>query len=240
MSFISYWVSDAFNAATWQFASSIIAIGNVNAPNRSILMLTSIPGLTWRESLGIVALAFFIISFVIALNGAIGVLHHTPFPVIARASWGFWGSYVAIVSRAVLAVFWFAIQNMNGANSVRVMIGSIWPSFLTLKNGIPESQGIDTATMISFFLFWAVTVPFLCMHPNNLRWLFMAKSVIVPIAWIAILIWAFVSTDGGGEMWNQKATLTGSAYSWGFLSSLTSVIGNYATLSVNQVRPHHT
>ena len=63
----------------------------------------------------------------------------------------------------------------------------------------------------------------------------MAKSIIVPVAWIGILIWAFVSTDGGGEMWNQKATLEGSAYSWAFLSSLTSVIGNYATLSVNQV-----
>ncbi|ETN44471.1 uncharacterized protein HMPREF1541_10141 [Cyphellophora europaea CBS 101466] len=69
-SFIAYWISDAFNAATWQFAAGIIAVG-----------------LTWRESLGIVALAFFIISFVIALNGAIGVLHHVPFPVIARASW---------------------------------------------------------------------------------------------------------------------------------------------------------
>jgi cytosine/uracil/thiamine/allantoin permease len=44
-----------------------------------------------------------------------------------------------------------------------------------------------------------------------------------------------VSTGGSGEMWNQEATLTGSAYSWAFLSSLTSVIGNYATLSVNQV-----
>lgn len=181
------------------------------------------------------ALAFFIISFVIALNGAIGVLHHVPFPVIARASWGFWGSYIAIISRAILAIFWFAIQNMNGANSVRVMIGAIWPSFLTLHNGIPASQGIDTATMISFFIFWLGSVPFLVMHPNELRWLFMAKSIIVPIAWIAILIWAFVSTEGGGDMWDQKATLTGSAYSWGFLSSLTSVIGNYATLSVNQV-----
>ena len=105
---------------------------------------------------------------------------------------------------------------------------------LTLKNTISEDQGIETNTMISFFLFWLLSVPFLCMHPNNLRWLFMAKSVIVPIAWIAILIWAFVSTDGG-EMWNQKATIEGSAYSWAFLSSLTSVIGNYATLSVNQV-----
>ncbi|KAL6173526.1 hypothetical protein ACJQWK_01071 [Exserohilum turcicum] len=204
-------------AATWQFASSIIAIG-----------------LTWRESLGIVALAFFIISFVIALNGAIGVLHHVPFPVIARASWGFWGSYIAIISRAILAVFWFAIQNMNGANAVRVMIGAIWPSFLTMKNDIPKSQGIDTATMISFFLFWLGSLPFLVMHPNQLRWLFMAKSIIVPIAWIAILIWSFVSTNGGGDMWKQTATLKGSAYSWGFLSSLTAVIGNYATLSVNQ------
>ncbi|KAH3912550.1 hypothetical protein HBI56_153810 [Parastagonospora nodorum] len=215
-SFISYWVSDAFNAATWQFASSIIAIG-----------------LSWRESLGIVALAFFMISFIIALNGAIGVIHHVPFPVLARASWGFWGSYIAIISRAILAIFWFAVQNMNGANATRVMIGAIWPSFLTLKNGIPESQGIETNTMVSFLLFWLASVPFLCMHPNNLRWLFMAKSVIVPIAWIAILIWAFVSTDGG-EMWAQKATLEGSAYSWAFLSSLTSVIGNFATLSVNQ------
>ncbi|KAH7413953.1 uracil permease [Phaeosphaeria sp. MPI-PUGE-AT-0046c] len=215
-SFISYWVSDAFNAATWQFASSIIAIG-----------------LTWRESLGIVALAFFMISFVIALNGAIGVIHHVPFPVLARASWGFWGSYVAIVSRAILAVFWYAVQNMNGANAVRVMIGAIWPTFLTLQNDIPESQGIETNTMVSFLIFWLLSTPFLCMHPNNLRWLFMAKTIIVPIAWIAILIWAFVSTDGG-EMWQQKATLEGSAYSWAFLSSLTSVIGNYATLSVNQ------
>ncbi|KAF2191834.1 uracil permease [Zopfia rhizophila CBS 207.26] len=215
-SFIAYWISDAFNAATWQFASSIIAIG-----------------LTWRESLGMVALGFFIISIVISLNGATGVIHHAPFPVLARASWGFWGSYVAIISRAILAIFWFSIQTMNGANTVRVMLGAIWPSFLTLHNDIPESQGIETNTMVSFFIFWLVQIPFLCMHPNNLRWLFMTKSVIVPVAWIAILIWAFVATEGG-ELFNQKATVSRSAYGWAFLASLSSVIGNYATLSVNQ------
>ncbi|KAF2245825.1 uracil permease [Trematosphaeria pertusa] len=215
-SLIAYWISDAFNAATWQFASGIIAVG-----------------LTWRESLGIVALGFFIISIVIALNGATGVIHHAPFPVLARASWGFWGSYIAIISRAILAIFWFAIQTMNGANTVRVMLGAIWPSFLTLPNHIPASQGIETNTMVSFFLFWLIQLPFLYMHPNNLRWLFMVKSVIVPVAWIAILVWAFVATEGG-ELFDQTPSIEGSAYSWAFLSSLTSVIGNYATLSVNQ------
>ncbi|KAI9750068.1 MAG: Altered inheritance of mitochondria protein 18 mitochondrial [Chaenotheca gracillima] len=216
ISFVAYWISDAFNAATWEFASSIIAIG-----------------LTWRESLSIVAVAFLTVSIVISFNGATGVLYHASFPVLSRASWGFWGSYVAIISRAILAIFWFAVQNMNGANTVRVMIGAIWPSFLTLPNHIPEDQGIATNTMISFFIFWLSHLPFLYMHPNNLRWLFMAKSIIVPIAFIAILIWAFRST-GGGDIFDQKATASGSAYSWAYLSSLTSVIGNYATLSVNQ------
>lgn len=73
---IAYWFSDAFNAATWEFASSILAIG-----------------LSYRDALGIVATAFFIVSTVIALNGATGVLYHAPFPVLARAGWGFWGSY---------------------------------------------------------------------------------------------------------------------------------------------------
>jgi nucleobase:cation symporter-1, NCS1 family len=143
------------------------------------------------------------------------------------------GSYLPIISRAILAIFWFAVQTMNGANTVRVMIGAIWPSFLTLHNTIPKSQGIDTATMVSFFLFWLAQVPFLIMHPNQLRILFMAKSIIVPAAWVAILIWALATTNGG-QVFAQKPTISGSAYSWAFLSSMTSVIGNYATLSVNQ------
>jgi NCS1 family nucleobase:cation symporter-1 len=147
--------------------------------------------------------------------GATGVIYHAPFPVLARASWGFWGSYIAIISRAILAIFWFAIQTMNGANTVRVMLGAIWPSFLTLPNHIPASQGIATNTMISFFLFWLIQVPFLYMHPNNLRWLFMVKSIIVPIAWIAILVWAFVSTKHDEKsIFDQHTSISGSAYSW--------------------------
>jgi cytosine/uracil/thiamine/allantoin permease len=70
---------------------------------------------------------------------------------------------------------------MNGANTVRVMLGAIWPSFLRLKNTIPEDQGITTNTMVSFLIFWIIQIPFLYMHPNNLRWLFLVKSIIVPM-----------------------------------------------------------
>ena len=74
------------------------------------------------------------------------------------------------------------------------------------------------------------------MHPNTLRYLFIAKSILVPICFLAILIWSFRSTGGtGGALLasSAKATTSGSTYSYAWLSSLTSVIGNYATLSVN-------
>ena len=74
------------------------------------------------------------------------------------------------------------------------------------------------------------------MHPNSLRYLFITKSILVPLCFIAILIWSFRSTGGtGGPLLSSsaRATIGGSAYSYAWLSSLTSVIGNYATLSVN-------
>lgn len=193
-------------------------------------------GLTYRESLAIVAVAFLIVSVTISANGAIGALYHSPFPVLARASWGFYGSYIAIVSRIILAIFWFAIQTYNGSNSVTVMIGAIWPSYLNVPNHVPAEQGITTIGLISFLIFSIIQFPFLCISPNKLRWLFITKSAIVPLSWIAILIWAFKST-GGGEIFKQKATVSGSQYSWLWLANLTSVIGNYAPLSVNQVSP---
>lgn len=90
--------------------------------------------------------------------------------------------------------------------------------------------------MVAYFIFWVIQFPFLCLHPNKLRWLFAVKSIIVPIAFIAILVWAFVAEKGGGAIFdNQSASVSGSKYSWLFLANMTSVLGNYATLSVNQV-----
>ncbi|KAL2815630.1 permease for cytosine/purines, uracil, thiamine, allantoin-domain-containing protein [Aspergillus cavernicola] len=217
LSFIGYWISDSFSVANWQLASSIIAVG-----------------LSWKESLGLVALGFWMLSIVIALNGAIGAIYHVPFPVIARASWGFWGSYVPVISRLILAVFWFATQVVNGGNSVAVMLGAIWPSFLNIHNDLPEGEGITTQGMVGFLLFWLLQIPFLLIHPNKLRWLFLFKSIVVPAAWVAMLVWAFVATSNGGDLFSQRSQLTGPSYSWAMMSSLTAVIGNYATLSVNQ------
>lgn len=80
-----------------------------------------------------------------------------------------WGFLVAIISRVILAMFWFAIQTVNGGDVVQVMITAIWPGFARLPNHIPESQGITTAQMVSFFLCRSSSPKF---NPLLLMWKF--------------------------------------------------------------------
>lgn len=199
-------------------------------------------GLTYIDALVIVAVSFTIISVVIAANGAVGAIYHVPFPVVARASWGFWGSYIAILSRLILALFWFAIHNFNGGNAVCVMLEAVWPDhFGGIQNRIAPGQGITTQGMIGYVVYWILQFPLLCLRPDRVRWLFAVKGVLVPVAWVAILVWALVVQHGVGDdqdggLFRDRAELHGSSYSWLFLGSMTSVLGNYATTSVNQVR----
>jgi NCS1 family nucleobase:cation symporter-1 len=44
------------------------------------------------------------------LNGTMGARLHVSFPVLNRSSFGFWLSYFSVISRAILAMFWFGVQ----------------------------------------------------------------------------------------------------------------------------------
>lgn len=122
------------------------------------------------------------------------------------------------------------------------MLEAVWPGqFGGVRNRIPPAQGISTKGMIGYLVYWIVQFPLLCMRPDRVRWVFVVKSVLVPVAWVAILVWALVVQHGVGDddgaLFRDRAEVHGSKYSWLFLASMTSVLGNYATTSVNQVRP---
>lgn len=65
-----------------------------------------------------------------------------------------------------------------------------------------------------YFLYWLIQLPFLLVSPHKIRYLFIAKAILAPATGLSMMIWGFVRT-GGGPMFAQKATLSGSALSWG-------------------------
>ncbi|KAI0787767.1 cytosine-purine permease [Fomes fomentarius] len=214
--YIAYWMSDATNVAAWELASSMLAIG-----------------LSWRQALPAIAVGHIIISVVMVLNGTIGARLHIPFPVLNRSSFGFWFSYFSVVSRVVLSLFWFGIQTYTGSECVYQMLKAIWPSLARLHNGLSPNAHITTSGMLCYFLYWLIQLPLMLVSPQKIRWLFMIKAIIVPPAWLAIMIWAFVKVPSSRGLFEQHTSLSGSALSYAWLSALNSALGIYSTLAVN-------
>ncbi|KAF9526071.1 cytosine-purine permease [Crepidotus variabilis] len=214
--YIAYWISDAVNAASWQLASSMLAVG-----------------LSWRQALIAIAVGNSIIAVVVLLNGTIGARLHIGFPVLNRSSFGFWLSYFSVISRVVLAMFWFGIQTFTGSECVYQMLKAIWPNTARIPNHLPESSHITTVGIMCYFLYWLLQFPFMLISPQRIRYLFTFKGVVVPLAWLAILIWAFVKVPARVSLDTAHSQISGSKLSWAMLSAINSALGNYATLSVN-------
>ena len=87
--------------------------------------------------------------------------------------------------------------------------------------------------MISYFIFWLIQFPFMLVSPQKIRWLFIAKAIIVLPMWLAMLIWALVKVPPHSGLLAQKAVLGGSELSWAWLSAANSVMGGYSALVVN-------
>ena len=132
------------------------------------------------------------------------------------------------------------------------MLKAIWPSIAHLPNHLPPGANMTTSGaqqlcfcqigrqtltypegMICFFLFWLIQFPFMFVSPQKIRWLFLAKSIIVPPTWIALLIWAMVKVPPSSGLLSKKAELSGSALFWAWLGALNSALGSYSTLGVN-------
>ncbi|KAI1797159.1 NCS1 nucleoside transporter family [Ganoderma leucocontextum] len=214
--YIAYWISDAFTVAVWELASSMLAIG-----------------LSWRQALPAIAVGQVIISVVMVLNGTVGARLHVGFPVLNRSSFGFWFSYFSVISRCVLAMFWFGVQTYTGSECVYQMLKAIWPSLAHLHNGLSPGANITTSGMMCYFLYWLIQFPFMLVSPQKIRWLFMIKAFVVPPAWLAMLIWSLVKVPPKEGLFDQHSALSGSALSYAWLSALNSALGIYGTLAVN-------
>lgn len=76
-------------------------------------------------------------------------------------------------------------------------------------------------------------MPLLLIPPTRLRWLFIVKMIATPVAALATMGWCVHKAGGSGNIFAQKATVSGSTKAYLFLSSMSSVTGSWATLACN-------
>ncbi|KAK8017046.1 ncs1 allantoate transporter [Apiospora rasikravindrae] len=108
------------------------------------------------------------------------------------------------------------------------------PSYNDIPNTLPESAGITSVGMVSYFIYWLIQLPLLLIHPTKLRWVLLIKLISGPTAAIATMGWCIRKAGGGGgDIFALKPTVTGAEYAWLWLSCMSSVTGSWSTLACN-------
>jgi NCS1 family nucleobase:cation symporter-1 len=149
---------------------------------------------------------------------------------------GYYFSYFVVVSRCVLAIVWLGVQTTTGGQCMTVLLTAIWPSFANIPNRIPEDQGITTAGMIGFLLYFLLQLPFLCIPYTKIQYFFAFKSVIAPMVFLAVFgdtLHKAGGTISRSTVVTEGVKVHGSVLAWAFFGNLNGVLGNYATLGLN-------
>lgn len=140
-----------------------------------------------------VIVGHFLVCIPAMLDAFVGCIFGINFPVFTRASFGTRGSLFAVFVRGVVACIWFGTQSFQGGQCLQVMISAIWPSFNNFPNHLPASAHVTSAELLCFFLFILLQLPLLWLHVSTLRWMFMAKTLLMPVFGLTLFIWALVA-----------------------------------------------
>ncbi|WWD22235.1 hypothetical protein CI109_106726 [Kwoniella shandongensis] len=216
-SYLAYWWSESWNVSTWSVGSSLVALG-----------------LSVGEALLVVLFANILSAVIIVMNGFAAARYHIGYPVLARATFGMYGHYFFVAIRAILGIIWGGVQLYFEGQFISIMLRCIFPSWETMKNTIPESQGITLQVFIGFLVAFIVTMPFMLIHTTKIRHLFAVKSFVMPIAGLGIVIWATKANGGvsSGAIESVADKSSTIVFAFSVIAQFNSVMGSNSALIV--------
>lgn len=213
---IFYWFSDILTIQGWESMATIIDIG-----------------LTWKEAIWCTFLGDFLIAIPVVLNGHIGTRLRVPFPVQARASFGFRAAKGVVVIRIITALFWHAIQTYSGSTVMAEVLTAMWPSFGRIPNTIPAAENIDSKTLLAHFLFWLLQLPFVLIPPHRMKWFFYVKAALMIATSLGIVGYLVHRAGTSGEIFDQRPSVDGSRRAWLTVYMLFQSVCGWATMATN-------
>ncbi|MFC3283818.1 NCS1 family transporter [Litchfieldella rifensis] len=162
-----------------------------------------------------IAIGCFVIGIALALNGAAGYKYGIPFMVQARSAFGFAGTRLPGLVRAVPAVVWYGFQSWIGAGALNMVSATLF--------------GFDN--LVFFFItFQFLQIGLSVLGFQGIKWLENIGSAFI----LASLVYMFYSTvvRYGDVLSANLLTMEGS---WGlpFWGATMLFLGIYSTMILN-------
>lgn len=211
--YTTIWMGMVHSIVTYETTSSLLVVGmNV-----------------W-QALATVLVANFVIIVAMWLNSTAGAKYGIPFPVLVRAPFGYKGAQIPVIIRAVVAVFWFAVQAYAGSLVVDAVLALI-PGWDTLSHYHILGMGLNNA--ISLALFWLLHVYIVSHGMNKIKFFELWAGPLVIVMGMGLVIWAIVTAGGMGPLFNVPSKLEGVKFWKVFFVSVTGLVSVWSTLVLN-------
>lgn len=162
-----------------------------------------------------IAIGCFVIGVALALNGAAGYKYGIPFMVQARSAFGFSGTRIPGLVRAVPAVVWYGFQSWIGAGALNMVSATLF--------------GFDNLVFY-FIAFQLLQIALSVTGFQGIKWLENIGSAFI----LCSLVYMFYATVQryGDELSASLLTMEGS---WGmpFWGATMLFLGIYSTMMLN-------
>lgn len=190
-------------------------------------------GLSVGQVFAAIMAASVVIATMLVLNGHAGSKHGLPFAMLLRLSYGPKGAMIPGVLRGVIsAIMWFGFQTYAGSQALSILIGKLWPTYLTL-GGDWSFLGLTLPALLSFLIFWSFNVALIY---GGMGFLGKFTNILSPLVYIVfggMAIWAINLAGGIGPILSYTGTgLPGNKIVI-FFAAVTAVVAAWAAPIVN-------
>lgn len=162
------------------------------------------------------------------LNGAAGAIHHLGYGALARAAFGFWGSYFVVMLNVFQSFIFYGTQMYFGGMAFVIILNSLSRSFLHMENTLPLSAGITTPQLVGFILFICLYFPIIYfVPPHQVQKLLETNLILSTATLLGIMGWAVSANNGPGNLVEPAVKVPKSQVSFLMIQGITSVAGTY-------------
>src|ERR1700744_6570935 len=134
-SIFAMWMSDVHSVGGYTFAASLFFLGLTGWQ----VLLSMVVGIT-------------AVYFLMNLIGGPSLKYGTPFPVVARMSFGVMGANLAAMLRGIVGIVWYGVQTYFASKAVQALVLAFYPGAEALTHS--SFVGLSALGWLSFLFMW--------------------------------------------------------------------------------------
>ena len=212
-SIFAMWMSDVHSVGGYTFAASLFFLGLTGWE----VLLAMIVGIT-------------AVYFLMNLIGRPSMKYGTPFPVVARMSFGVMGANVAAGLRGIVGIVWYGVQTYFASKAVQVLVLAFFPGAEAWTHG--SFFGLSALGWCSFLFMWLFQLLIFLNGMETIRKFIDFCGPVVYIVMFALAIWILAQTGTSSLSLQLSPRAEGSAVGH-MANAAMLIVAYFAALLLN-------